>query len=235
MSEPISLTVLFGASKGFIDISIRLAKALKLIESIESQLDLLTQVEFNAAWKTLFQACNSSSSDEQKSVLINNARIGFTKATCLEKGERLFYTYLGLAICDYLLDDMNNVKTALIEATKISIYKDIYQQERDLSLGFNKYGINSIINSYNPANMLNLIKGIFAYPLLVAHKTEIKKYNKSKSDLITHILKKINAEQQMIIMVTKANQPSVVFTTLESKSLELINLQKQCLEIIANI
>jgi hypothetical protein len=235
MSEPISLTVLFGVSKATADISIRIAKSLKLIESIESKIDLLTQVEFNAAWKTLLQACNSSSLDEQKSVLINNARESFTKATCLEKGERLFYTYLGLAICHYLLDDMNNVKTALLEAAKVSIYKDIYIQERDLSLGFNKYGINSIINSYNPVNMLNLIKGIFAYPLLLGQKTEIQKYNKSKSDLITHILKKINAEQQMITLVTKANQPSVVFTSLESKSLELINLQKQCLEIITNI
>ncbi|MHC0068133.1 hypothetical protein ACWATR_35475 [Nostoc sp. UIC 10890] len=235
MSEPITLTALFGASKATADISIRIAKSLKLIESIESKVDLLTQVEFNAAWKTLLQACNSSSSDEQKSVLINNARESFTNATCLEKGERLFYTYLGLAICHYLLDDVNNVKTALIEATKVSIYKDIYQQRRDSYLGFNKYGINSIINSYNPVNMLNLIKGIFAYPLLLAQKTEIQKYNKSKSDLIDHILRKINAEQQMIIMVTRTNQPSVIFTSLESKSLELINLQKQCIKIISNI
>ncbi|ODH02427.1 hypothetical protein A4S05_24480 [Nostoc sp. KVJ20] len=97
MSEPISLTALFfGASKGVVGISIRIAKSLKLIESIESKVDLLTQVEFNAAWKTLLQACNSSSYDEQKSILINDARDSFTKANCFEKGERLFYTYLGL-------------------------------------------------------------------------------------------------------------------------------------------
>ncbi|ODH02428.1 hypothetical protein A4S05_24485 [Nostoc sp. KVJ20] len=150
---------------------------------------------------------------------------------------RIYYPELrlGLAICHYLLDDVNNIKTALIEATKISIYKDIYLQERDLYFGFNKYGINSLINSYNPANMLNLIKGIFVYPLFLVQKTEIQRYNKSKSDLIHHILKKNNAEEQIITMVTKANQPSVLFTNLESKSLELINLQKQFLEIITNI
>ncbi|OYE01930.1 hypothetical protein [Nostoc sp. 'Peltigera membranacea cyanobiont' 232] len=112
MSEPITLTALFGACKATADISIKLAKALKLTESIESRLDCLIQVEFNAARKTLLEACNSSSSDEQKSVLINDARKSFTKATDLEKGERLFYAYLGLAICHYLLDDINNVKTA---------------------------------------------------------------------------------------------------------------------------
>lgn len=68
MTEPISLTALFGASKATVDISIKLAKSLKLIESIESKLDLLMQVEFNAAWKTLIQACNSSASKQQRDI-----------------------------------------------------------------------------------------------------------------------------------------------------------------------
>jgi hypothetical protein len=55
MTEPISLTAFFGASKTTVDISIRLAKSLKLIASIESKLDLLMQVKFNAAWKTLIR------------------------------------------------------------------------------------------------------------------------------------------------------------------------------------
>lgn len=114
---------------------------------------------------------------------------------------------------------------------KISIYKDIYQQETDSSLGFNNYTFSSIRNGYNPAYMLNLIKGISAYPLLLAQKTEIQRYNKYQSDLIPDIYKKINAEK-IITMVTKTNQPSVVFKNLESKSLELIKLQKKCLEII---
>lgn len=232
MSEPISLTALFGASKGVVGISIRIAKSLKLIESIESKVDLLMQVEFDAAWEILVQGCNSSASEQQRNILINDARRGFTKATKFEKGERLFYAYLGLAICHDLLDDINNVKPALIEATKISIYKDIYQQDINLYLGFNKYGVSSIANSYNPAYILNLIKGISAYPLLLAQRLEIQRSNKSKSNLIGDISKKINIEEKMIIRVTKANQPSVVFKKLESKSLELINLQKQCLEII---
>lgn len=170
MSEPISLTVLFGASKGFIDISIRLAKALKLIESIESKLDLLTQVEFNAAWKTLFQACNSSSSDEQKFALINDARAGFTKATYIEKGERLFYAHVGLAICHYLLNDMNNAKIALIEIAKISIYEDIYLKKTEALLGFNEYTISSHINIYHPVSWLNIITAIPELPLFLAQK-----------------------------------------------------------------
>ena len=232
MSEPISLTALFGVSKATVDISIKMAKALKLIESIESTLDLLMQVEFDTAWKTLVQGCNSSASEQQRNILINDARHDFTKATKFEKGERLFYAHLGLAICHYLLGDINNVKTALRETTKISIYKDIYQQETNSSIGFNKYIFSSIRNGYNPAYMLNLIKGISAYPLLLSQKTEIQRYNKFQSDLIHDIYKKINAEEKIINMVTKANQPSVVFKNLESKSLELIKLQKKCLEII---
>ncbi|YAF99046.1 MAG: hypothetical protein AB3A66_29055 (plasmid) [Nodularia sp. CChRGM 3473] len=149
MSEPITLTSIFGASKGIIDISIRLAKALKLIESIESKLDLLIQVEFNAALKTLHQALNSSALDEQQSTLINRAREKFTDATCLEKGERLFYAYLGLAICHYLLNDNNNVKAALIEVAKISIYEDIYLNKIQSMFGLNKYTLNSYIGIYS--------------------------------------------------------------------------------------
>ena len=232
-TEPISLTALFGASKGVVDISIKLAKSLKLIASIESKLDLLMQVEFNAAWKTLIQACNSSASKQQRDILINDARNGFTKGTLIEKGERLFYAHLGLGICHYLLDDINNVKTAFLEATKISIYKDIYLQERDSYWGFNKYGIDSIKNTYNLENMLNTVKSIFTYPLLLKYKAELKKYNQSNKKL-KDISSKINAEEQMIIMVTKMYKPSNTFKTLESKSLEFIRLQKECLDIIVN-
>ncbi|MBD2457287.1 hypothetical protein H6G80_24825 [Nostoc sp. FACHB-87] len=235
MSEPISLMTLFGASKGIIDISIKFAKVLKLIESIESKLDILLQVEFNAAWKTLIQGCNSSSSYEQQLFLINDARNGFTKATCIEKCERLFYAYLGLAICHYLLDDLNNVKICLIEIAKISIYKDIYQRNIELNLGFNRYGMSSVINCYNPINILNLAKAVLTYPSLLLHKAAIQKYNKYRSDLIDDILNKIDAEEKIITMVTKTNQPSLTFKKLESKSLELIDLQKQSLEVLTAI
>ncbi|MFN6475268.1 hypothetical protein [Nostoc sp. DedQUE07] len=235
MSEPISLTALFGGSKGFIDISIKLARALKLIESIESQLDLLTQVEFNAAWKTLFQACNSSSFDEQKSALINDARTGFTKATCLEKNERLFYAHVGLAICHYLLNDINNAKIALIGVAKISIYEDIYLKKTESSLGFNKYSLSFYTNIYHPVSWLNIITAIPELPLFLAQKQEIRKYNKFKNNLVGDIYKKINSEESVIITIAKINQPSDAFKTLKSQLLELIKLQKQCLEIVTNI
>jgi hypothetical protein len=235
MSDPISLTTFFAISKAGGDIFIKISKALGLIESIESKLDCLMQVEFNAAWKTLIQACNSSALPQQRDILINDARNGFTKATCSQKGEKLFSAYLGLAICHYLLDDMNNVKTALLEATKISIYKDIFLEERDSAFGFNKYGVDSLKNSYNPENILNLIKGTLEYSLFLEQKAEIEKYNKYKGDSITDISQKIDAEEKMIIMVTKAYLSSDLFRALESKSLELIRLQKEFLEIINNI
>lgn len=235
MTEPISLSAFFAVSKAGIDISVKIAKALKLIESIESKLDLLMQVELNAAWKTLVEACNSSSSYQQQSVLINEARAGFTKAIFLEEGERLLYAHLGLAICHYLLDDLNNVRTALIEFTKISVYKEVYQTEINLRFGLNKYNFHTLINSYNPKSILNLLKAILEYKLFLAQKIEIQKYNKFPSNSLSKIFKKINAEEQMIAMVTKANQPSLVFEDLEGKSLYLTNLQKESLKIASNI
>ncbi|MHC5739978.1 hypothetical protein [Nostoc sp.] len=40
MVEPISVTAFFGSAKGISDISIKLAKALKIVDSIESRLHL---------------------------------------------------------------------------------------------------------------------------------------------------------------------------------------------------
>jgi hypothetical protein len=82
MSDPITLTTFFGISKAGGDIFIKISKALGLIESIESKLDCLMQVEFNAAWKTLIQACNSSALEQQRDILI----IGlWTKKKCSRK------------------------------------------------------------------------------------------------------------------------------------------------------
>ncbi|EKE96548.1 hypothetical protein [Tolypothrix sp. PCC 7601] len=176
MVEPISITALFGYAKGISDISIKIAQALKIVDSIESRLELLIQVELNAALKTLRQALNSSS--QQQILLINDARDGFTKATCIEKQERLFYAYLGLGICHYLLKDVNNLKMAFIELGRISISEDFYIKKIDSYQGFNKYSLAMFISSFNLAKALPLIRSL---PEIWSYRKNIKTFKKTEN------------------------------------------------------
>ena len=225
MVEPIFVTALFGAAKVIPDFSIKIAKALKLVDSIESRLELLIQLEFNAAWKTLRQALNSSS--EQQIILINEARKSFTNATCLEKQDRLFYAYLGLGICHYLLDDINNLKIAFIEIGKISISEDIFIKQLDSYQGFNKHSVAIFLSSFNVLKALHVIKII---PDILSYRNSIKSFKnngKYKNDLsIDELIIKVETEEKKFLSLKKIDNTEIIL-----RSLELINIQKECLEI----
>jgi hypothetical protein len=229
MVEPISITALFGYTKGFSDISIKIAQTLKIVDSIESRLELLIQVELNAALKTLRQALNSSS--QQQILLINDARDGFTKATCIEKQERLFYAYLGLGICHYLLEDVNNLKMAFIELGRISISEDFYIKKLDSYQGFNKYSLAMLISSFNLAKALPLIRSL---PEIWSYRKNIKTFKnngKYKNDLsIDDLLRKVEIEENKFLSIKQFDNTEIII-----KSLELINIQKQCLEIASRL
>ena len=93
-----------------------IAEFFGLIESVTNQkLDSLIQAEFGAGLSLLEQATQSK--NEQIS-LLREARNCFTKATVLEKNERLFFSYLGLAACHHHLGDEVNAKRALRELLK---------------------------------------------------------------------------------------------------------------------
>lgn len=90
-----------------------------LIESVTNQkLDSLIQAEFGAGLSLLEQATQSR--NEQIS-LLREARNCFTKATVLEKNERLVLSYLGLAACHHHLGDRENAKRALKELLKTEV------------------------------------------------------------------------------------------------------------------
>lgn len=95
-----------------------IAEYVGIIESISGKLDRITQSEFNAGMNALNQASKSNS--EQYS-LLREARNRFNKAVSLEKNERLAFSYLGLALCHYHLNDYINAKEALQEILKVEI------------------------------------------------------------------------------------------------------------------
>ena len=103
--------------------SIDLAKALAgymgLIESIDAKLDRLSGSELEAGLRTLKQA--ASSTDTETEHLLRDARLFFNKSISLEKDERLFIAYAGLAICHSNLKDNANLKDAVMSACQVDI------------------------------------------------------------------------------------------------------------------
>lgn len=95
-----------------------IAEYVGIIESISGKLDRITQSEFNAGMNALNQA---SKSDSEQYSLLREARNRFNKAVSLEKNERLAFSYLGLALCHYHLNDYINAKEALQEILKVEI------------------------------------------------------------------------------------------------------------------
>lgn len=91
---------------------------LKLMESVSCKIDKLINLEFGAAFEYLKQA-KSCKSEDQRNILFQDARRAFTKATQLEKQERLIYSYIGLATCHYNLRDFNNYRQALLDLLQL--------------------------------------------------------------------------------------------------------------------
>jgi hypothetical protein len=94
--------------------SIKVAKCVGqyfgIIESLDIKIDKLIQNELNTGILNLEQAINS---DQENISLLRDARFCFNKAINLEKKERLFIAYVGLALIHFLLDDISNMKLIL--------------------------------------------------------------------------------------------------------------------------
>lgn len=96
-----------------------IAKYLGLIEDhLSITLDKLTKVDFDSGIRALEDAADSNS--EQTS-LLRVARDRFYSAISFEKGLRLAYTYLGLALCHTYLGDPNNAQKALNKLLKVEL------------------------------------------------------------------------------------------------------------------
>ncbi|MEH2159277.1 hypothetical protein [Nostoc sp.] len=129
---------LFSVSGTAIQLSIKLAQVLKLIDSLESEVGILINAEYKTAFENLTQA-NISKNSIQQVKLINEARHGFTKSTFMVKGESLFCSYYGLALCQELLGDRDNCVTTFKKFVVNSVVDKVLFTELNSNLYFNKY------------------------------------------------------------------------------------------------
>lgn len=89
-----------------------------IIESLDSKIDKQSKSELAAGIRALKQASNSETESES---LLREARSRFNKAISLEKEDRLFKAYLGLAVCHFFLMDFNNASSALKDLSQADL------------------------------------------------------------------------------------------------------------------
>ena len=103
--EPV--TVIFSA----VNAGKSIAEYLGLVESINSDIKALLHQSFNSAKMNLEYAKDATSKNQCDYIL--QAKNDFIKAIVVEKGMNLVTSYLGLAMCQYLLGDITNARTSL--------------------------------------------------------------------------------------------------------------------------
>jgi hypothetical protein len=109
------LTVIFSAGKA----AFCIGEYLGFLESIGSKLDKIAMVDFNTAIRTLKEAIDTN--QVQRCELLKEAAQNFRRSISLEKDERLYQSFLGLAMCQYHLGDIKNAKKTLQELIEYNI------------------------------------------------------------------------------------------------------------------
>ncbi len=106
---PVEVALIF---KG-VSLSLGAAKYLGIIQDkLAAKLDQLVGSEFEAGIRAIRQA---SESEAEQGSLLREARSRFNKAVSLEKGLRLGFAHLGLALCHWHLGDLANARQSVNE------------------------------------------------------------------------------------------------------------------------
>ena len=98
-----------------------IAEYLGLIESTNSDIKALLHQSFNSAKMNL--ECAKSATGTNQIGYIKQAQNQFINAIAVETGTNLVTSYLGLAMCQYLLGDITNARKSLGEIRPVELSK----------------------------------------------------------------------------------------------------------------
>ena len=136
-----------------------IAKFLGLIESVDTKVDKLLEVDLKAGLSQLKDAEGSLTEDERKT-LLRDARCSFERASHLEKGANQVVALLGLSCCHAWLGDVRNSARALERILHVEPIK----QYRVIKQAF----INT--NNNSSAGIAAFIAIIIAIVLIIINK-----------------------------------------------------------------
>lgn len=140
---------------GIFNISKTVASYLGLIESVDKSVKKLLHQQFLAAQSSLEQAKNTKNEHLRKEYL-KSALHSFNLAIAVEENENLISSYVGLAMCQFLLGDKENYESSLKKAssTKLKIREKIIAEGKQL-------GKETLIRFMKPSLMIiDIINGV---------------------------------------------------------------------------
>lgn len=102
-------------------ISKSIASYLGFIDSVSSDVKKLLHQSFESGIKNLEYA--QSASEANQKLYIQKALGDFISASSVEKDENLISSYLGIAMCQYLLGDITNARISLHKISSVTLSK----------------------------------------------------------------------------------------------------------------
>ena len=129
------LTIIFKATS----ILKSIAAYLGIIDNIPADVKKLLHQSFLSAIQNLDFAKNSNS--ENQSDYLKTAKREFINAISVEENENLVSSYLGLAMCQFLLGDKDNAHNTLSKISSVQLSTS----ERNKAIALDISGINDIV------------------------------------------------------------------------------------------
>lgn len=127
-----------------------IAEYLGLIETVDNSVKRLLHQQFVAAQNSLKNA--ETATDNMRAEYLKSALNSFNLAIAVEENENLISSYVGMAMCQYLLGDVTNARSSLLNASKVQLRNAEVWRSRVRNIGRN-YLIRSI-------PIINLIKTV---------------------------------------------------------------------------
>ena len=122
-----------------ISISESIASYLGLIETVSSNVKKLLHQSFESGKQNLKYA--QTASGEIQKQYIQNALRDFISALSVEQDENLISSYMGTAMCQYLLGDIANARISLQQISSVTLSKSEITKAAALDLALGKEGV----------------------------------------------------------------------------------------------
>lgn len=130
-----------------------IAEYLGLIETVDNRVKKLLHQQFIAAQNSLKNA--ETATDSMRAEYLKSALNSFNLAIAVEENENLISSYVGMAMCQYLLGDVANARSSLLNASNVQLKKTEVWRSRAKNIGK-----NYIIRSFPIMNIIKTVQDI---------------------------------------------------------------------------
>lgn len=122
-----------------VTISKSIASYLGFIDSVSSDVKKLVHQSFESGKKNLEYAQTASEANQK--LYIQKALGDFISALSVEKDENLISSYMGTAMCQYLLGEITNARISLHKISSVTLSKSEITKAAALDLALGKEGV----------------------------------------------------------------------------------------------